>query len=177
MTIWGCPVETSIVVDGSSESDGNLKIFGGTAGDTLIGGAGGDWFWGGLGADTLTGGAGADTFFYETAAESSAAGFDRLMSFDDTIDKIELDGHAVTGFAGPLSGALDGPTIGTQLEAAATTLGVDQALVFSVDGGGLNANTFLLIDGNDKAGYQAGGDFLILVSGAIGPVDNPGMFI
>ena len=119
MTIWGSKVETAIMLDGSGETDGSLKIFGGTTGDTLLGGAGDDWFWGGLGGDTITGGAGADTFYYEAATQSSAGGYDTLVEFDDSVDKIELDGLTVSGFAGALSGTLNAASLATDLEGGA----------------------------------------------------------
>jgi Ca2+-binding RTX toxin-like protein len=179
MIVWGCPVETAITVNGSAEADATsvLRMYGGTVGDTLTGGAGADWFWGGLGGDTLTGNAGADTFFYETVDQSSAAAYDTLVAFDDTTDKIDLDGLTVSGFAGPLSGSLSTGTLGTQLEAAAGSLGAGQALVFTANAGTLNGSVFLLIDGNGTAGYQASGDFLIELASPVGTVDNLGMFI
>ena len=177
MTVWGSLVQTTVIIDGSGELDGNLKLFGGTAGDTLTGGDGNDWLFGGLGGDSLTGGAGGDTFYYETAAQSSSAAYDTLVQFDDAVDTIDLVGLTVSEFAGPLSGTLDAATLGTQLEAAAGTLGTGQALVFSANAGTLNGQTFLLIDGNGTAGYQANGDFLIALASPVGAIDNLGMFI
>jgi len=177
MTIWGCPVETTLTVNGSLETDGALKIFGGTAGDTLTGGAGDDWFWGGLGGDTITGGAGVDTFFYETAAQSSVGGRDTLVQFDDAVDKIDLDGLAVSAFATAVSGTVNAASLGADLEGGAGTLGIGQALVFTANAGDLSTSVFLLIDANGTAGYQASGDFLIQLASPVGPIDNVGMFI
>jgi Ca2+-binding RTX toxin-like protein len=52
---------TSLVWDGSAETDGNFAITGTAAADSLTGGAGNDSFIGGAGADTIVGGAGNNT--------------------------------------------------------------------------------------------------------------------
>jgi Ca2+-binding RTX toxin-like protein len=47
-----------MVVDGSDEASGTLRLIGGAASDTLTGGGGDDQLFGGLGADQLTGNGG-----------------------------------------------------------------------------------------------------------------------
>lgn len=60
LTVNG-PVASALTWTGSSETDGNFSITGGSAGDTLKGGDGSDTLIGGLGADFILGNAGDDT--------------------------------------------------------------------------------------------------------------------
>ena len=80
----------TMVLDGSRETDGFLRLFGGAAADTLTGGALADILHGNLGADSLTGGGGADTFLYHSTAESTAASKDHILDFAAGIDRIDL---------------------------------------------------------------------------------------
>jgi Ca2+-binding RTX toxin-like protein len=80
----------TFVFDGSAESDGTLRIFGGAAADTLTGGAGNDQIAGFGGADVLRGGAGADLFRYFSASESTSAAMDRIHGFAAGTDKIDV---------------------------------------------------------------------------------------
>ena len=81
----------TMILDGSQESDGLLRLFGGAAADTLKGGGQNDLLHGNLGMDTLTGGAGADSFRYQSTAESTAGAMDQILDFTPGTDKIELD--------------------------------------------------------------------------------------
>jgi len=82
----------TMVVDGSRESDGMLRLFGGAANDTLIGGAGADLIQGALGADEISGGGGADVFRYQSTADSTGAAgaTDRILDFTPGTDRIDL---------------------------------------------------------------------------------------
>jgi Ca2+-binding RTX toxin-like protein len=100
LTIFGLQVDTSIVFNGAAETDGALRIYGGSAGDNLTGGGGDDWLFGGDGADTLTGGAGDDIFYYDSVSQSIPLGRDGIQDFS-TGDKIDLSGiDAIAGTAG-----------------------------------------------------------------------------
>jgi len=177
MTLWGVNLETVLTIDGSLETDGRIRMFGGTLGDTLIGGDGDDWFLGGLGADAITGGDGADTFFYQGTAQSLITGFDKITGFE-AADRIDLP-FAVAGLAGPLSGTLTSGTRAAQLEGyfGAGALGLGQAGVFSATAGDDAGRIFLVVDANGTAGYQAGSDFLIELIAPASPIDNVGLFI
>ena len=99
-TVWGLNVTTSMVVDGSAETNGNLVFFGGQASDTLTGGAGADQIYGGGGGDALRGGTGADVFRYDNLTDSfgtTNATRDRILDFaaGDKIDLSRID--AITG--------------------------------------------------------------------------------
>jgi Ca2+-binding RTX toxin-like protein len=80
----------TMILDGSLESDGLLRLFGGKADDTLKGGGQNDLIHGNLGADTLAGGGGADTFRYDMTAESNSASRDQIIDFTPGTDKIDL---------------------------------------------------------------------------------------
>jgi hypothetical protein len=56
-------------------------------------------------------------------------------------------------------------------------LGAGQALLFTAGGGDLDTRTFLVIDGNGTAGFQAAGDFVIEIVSPASPIDQVGMFI
>jgi Ca2+-binding RTX toxin-like protein len=81
----------TMILDGSQETNGLLRLFGGAAADTLKGGGQADLLFGNLGVDTLTGGAGADAFRYQSTAESMAGSMDQILDFTPGTDKIELD--------------------------------------------------------------------------------------
>jgi Ca2+-binding RTX toxin-like protein len=80
----------TMIVDGSQESNGVLRLFGGAAADTLKGGALGDIVFGNIGADDLTGGGGADIFLYHTTADSTTGSVDDILDFTAGTDKIDL---------------------------------------------------------------------------------------
>jgi VCBS repeat-containing protein len=82
----------TMVVDGSRETDGFLRLFGGAANDTLIGGANADLIQGGIGGDEIHGGGGADIFRYQSTEESTPTGVpaDHIVDFTPGTDKIEL---------------------------------------------------------------------------------------
>jgi Ca2+-binding RTX toxin-like protein len=96
LAVFGLQVETSITFDGAAESDGNLRIYGGTIDDTLIAGGGADWIFGGAGADTLSGGGGNDIFHYDDVAQSTADLGDTILDFaaGDNIDLSGIDAIA-----------------------------------------------------------------------------------
>jgi serralysin len=99
-TIWGGQLLTSLVIDASAETNGNLTFFGGTQSDTLTGGAGNDAISGGNGGDALRGGLGNDSFRYNDLSQSngtSDATRDRILDFASG-DRIDLSGiDAITG--------------------------------------------------------------------------------
>ncbi len=99
MTINGgqLMVGETMRVDGSAETNGNFRMFGGADADILTGGAGNDTLYGGLGADTLTGGLGLDIFQYRSVAESTPAGRDGIQDFTlgDKIDLSRIDANTL----------------------------------------------------------------------------------
>jgi VCBS repeat-containing protein len=93
LTVSGALLQSyeTMRVDGSGETDGLLRLFGGQASDTLTGGGGADLLSGGLGSDLLTGGLGADRFRYQSTAESGGDLVDQILDFTPGTDRIELD--------------------------------------------------------------------------------------
>ena len=177
-TIFGTTVTTNIVANGSAESDGLLRFFGGSGNDTLTGGAGNDFFFGNLGADTLTGGGGADTFLYNEANESTGSGWDRLVGLTNGIDKIDLPG-SISGVATTVaSGTLSTASFNADLTAAvgAGQMGAGKAVLFTPTSGTLAGNVFLIADANGIAGYQADQDFVFQLP-TPPPVVTPDLFI
>jgi Ca2+-binding RTX toxin-like protein len=85
----------SLSFDGSQETNGHFRIFGGAGDDVLRGGSGNDLIYGALGADTMTGGAGSDVFRYQTAADSTVNGRDGIGDFssEDMIDLQRVDAN------------------------------------------------------------------------------------
>jgi Ca2+-binding RTX toxin-like protein len=79
-----------MIVDGSQETDGYFRLFGGRSNDTLKGGAGNDLLLGSLGADTLAGGGGVDTFRFDATTHSNATTTDHILDFTPGTDKIDL---------------------------------------------------------------------------------------
>lgn len=79
----------SVAFDGSAETDGSLRFFGGAGDDSFTGGAQNDFIYGGLGADTLRGGGGSDRFVYRSTSESTASAMDKILGFHSG-DKIDL---------------------------------------------------------------------------------------
>ena len=143
----------SLTFDGSAETDGHFKFFGG------------------LGGDTFTGGAMSDTFFYNSAALSSGTSYDTINGFDFGSDRFNLPGHhPVSGIGPALSGALDsGVNFNSELAAdIGGHLHANHAELLTVTSGSLAGETFLIVDMNGTAGYQAGEDLVIHLVGATG---------
>ncbi|HZF95687.1 MAG TPA: calcium-binding protein [Allosphingosinicella sp.] len=80
----------TFLFDGSQETDGKLKIWGGAAADTLTGGGGDDLIYGGAGADQLGGNGGADVFRYQSFTDSTSAATDTILDFTSGADRIDL---------------------------------------------------------------------------------------
>jgi hypothetical protein len=66
------------------------------------------------------------------------------------------------------TGHLGGTTFDANLAAAigAAQLGAHDAVLFTPDAGALHGHTFLVVDVNGVAGYQAGQDFVIELDNA-----------
>ncbi len=93
LTVSGALLQANetMILDGSLETDGTFRLFGGRSGDTLKGGGKNDLIHGGLGADTLAGGGGSDLFRYQNITESNSATRDHILDFTPGTDRIDLD--------------------------------------------------------------------------------------
>jgi len=166
-TIFARAVTTAVVIDASGETNGSLRILGGQAGDTITGGGGNDRIFGGEGGDTLRGGGGADVFAYDTAGQSTGLGYDRLLDFDYTSDRIEIAGQVHDTYRSVTSGRLDDLSFTGDLQAAlGTQLTGGAAVFFTVSDGNHQGQTFLVVDANGIDGYQEGGDYVFQMADA-----------
>jgi Ca2+-binding RTX toxin-like protein len=174
---------TSLNFDGSAETDGKFVFIGGTGSDIFKGGSGADTFdltkggtetvWGLGGADSFTAGAGAtDTFAYASAGNSTSTGYDTIAQTDFSHDRFNVSTiGAVTGVdAAVTTGALSTATFDGDLasDIGAGQLAGHHAVLFTADSGTLAGHTFLIVDENGTAGYQAFGDLVIDVTGYTG---------
>lgn len=88
LTVDASAVASSVMINGSAETDGILVIKGGSGDDTLSGGKG---------ADTLTGGAGADNFVFGPNSGSTLGALDTITDYRaaGAADTITLQGATV----------------------------------------------------------------------------------
>ncbi|MDT8345255.1 MAG: hypothetical protein RQ752_12600 [Thermohalobaculum sp.] len=120
----------TVNIDGGDGSDlllggnGTDALDGGF--DRLEGGAGIDTLDGGFGTDILLGGADADTFLFT----SDADGADRVLDFEDGIDRIQFTGITdVAGFGDLVIAAQGTDTLVTAGSVSVLLEGVDLALI------------------------------------------------
>jgi Ca2+-binding RTX toxin-like protein len=122
------------------------------------------------GSVKLEGGAGADIFVFATVADSTSTTFDTIDGFDPTQgDQIFLP-ETITGVDAAVTGHLSTATFDADLAKAigATQLAAGHAVVFTpVEANGTaDDESFLVVDANGQAGYQAGQDFVIKLDDA-----------
>ncbi|MEA3039853.1 MAG: large repetitive protein [Sphingomonadales bacterium] len=158
----------SLSFDGSSESDGRFIFQGGAGADHFTGGGGDDVLYGLGGGDTLTGGGGADRFAYTAVSESTGAHYDTIADFHFGEDVIDLPVTVTALDAAVSHGGLSTASFDADLSAAlgASALGAGHAVFFTADKGELSGQTFLVVDANGQAGYQAGEDYVIHLASA-----------
>jgi hypothetical protein len=170
--------------NGSAETDGSFNVTG--VSDEVKGGAGDDTialaldthfhsntvkFQGDGGSDilTLTDPASAHAEYdYLAVTDSTSTDYDTITHFSVTKDAFHL-WFAVSGLdANIATGALSTASFDSDLAAAvgATQLGVHHALVYTPDSGSLAGQSFLIVDANGVAGYQAGQDLVIHIDSA-----------
>ncbi|HEV2561022.1 MAG TPA: calcium-binding protein [Rhizomicrobium sp.] len=185
LTVYGSSLSATdtLTFDGSHESDGNFVVQGGAGNDVLTGGAGNDTIAGGAGNDTITGGRGADLItpgngadivVYTSAAQSTGAAYDTVSGFNATAtDKFDFAFTVAAVDTAVTHGALSTASFDTDLAAAvgAGQLGVHHAMLYTPDSGTLAGQTFLIVDANGVAGYQAGADFAIHLDHLSGTID------
>jgi Ca2+-binding RTX toxin-like protein len=158
----------TLIFSGSHETDGTFTIVGGAGADQIVGGAGNDTITGGGGLDKLTGGNGSDTFVYGQVSDSTGLSHDVVIGFNGAQDIFQISAHVVTGVdAAVTHGVMAGGThFDPDLAAAigAGQLAAGHAVVFTADSGQFAGHTYLVVDANGVAGYQAGEDFVIELS-------------
>ncbi|HTQ14239.1 MAG TPA: calcium-binding protein [Rhizomicrobium sp.] len=163
--------------NGSNETDGRFDLIGGGGNDVLRGGAGNDvlsgngganWFTGGLGADRISSPGAHDRFIYTDVSESTSTTHDIITGFAANTERFDLD-VTVTGVNGAMhSGMLRAKAFDADLTTAvdAAHLAAGHAVLFTPSSGNLAGHTYLIVDANGVAGYQAGQDYVMeIVSG------------
>ncbi len=148
----------SVIFDGSQETDGSFKFLGGGAASTN--------FTGGSKADVIAAGSGIDTITYTDASQSTSLDYDTVRAFDFANDLFDVDG-AITSVAIVNSGRLGTVNFDTELATAMNgVLGADTAALFTPTASALHGATFLVVDQNGLAGYQAGDDLVLRLNNA-----------
>jgi hypothetical protein len=165
----------SLTIDGSALTAGRLVIVDGAGADSLTGSAGNDVITAGNGtdfiagrggADTLTAGTGTDTFAYYAVTDSTSTAYDVVSGFNTSSDMISLLG-SLSGVTAINTAVTVGTLGASNFDADLVTyinashLSAHGAVLFTPTNGGLAGNTFLIIDENGTAGYQAGQDLVI----------------
>lgn len=161
----------TLSMNASHLTQGNVYLQGGHGNDTLIGGAGNDGFEGREGADRLTGGAGSDNFYYNNVGESTGSGFDRITDLDASNDHIRFSSTTVANIDTAVSGGavtFGNVDAGLAANVGASQLHAGDAVLYSPATGFLAGHTLLIVDANGVAGYQAGADYVIDVTGMTG---------
>jgi hypothetical protein len=189
----------NFIFNGSKETDGTFHITttGGVGPATITGGAGGDVIVnnegsgsanGGDGNDTITasqgaivtGGAGADhliqvsQLLYHDVSESTGTLYDTLSNIDFSNLRINLPGTVSAIDTAVTTGALSTASFDSDLATAIGSgqLGVNHAVLFTANSGTLSGDTFLIVDANGVAGYQAGQDYVFLIDHATGTLST-----
>ncbi|HEX2593752.1 MAG TPA: bluetail domain-containing putative surface protein [Rhizomicrobium sp.] len=157
----------SLNFNGSAEHDGTFMFSGGAGNDTLKGGTGADFFDASFGADSLYAN-GNDTFAYLYATESMGVAYDTVHGVDFAIDRFDVTPD-VEAIDPRISGAnLSKGSLDADLSAVLTagTFGSHHAILIGATSGNLAGHLFLIVDYNGVAGYQAGQDLVVDVTGA-----------
>ena len=179
-------------IDGSAETDGHFAFKNGFTTDSFIGGALADSFnllhektvtaTGGGGADTfiaakfnsneITAGF-RDTFVFHAVSESTSVNYDTITNSQGPGDYFQTSGlgGATTGVdAAVTAGTLSTATFDSDLATAVGSgqMAAHHAVLFTANAGTLSGHTFLIVDENGTAGYQASADLVIDVTGFTG---------
>ncbi len=164
-TIFG--LEGNDTLNGGSLGDvfrggnGNDTLNGGGGNDDLDGAAGDDYLSGGAGADSLNGGSGNNIFDLRVVSDSTSTTYDTITGFTVGTDTIDLNFAVSAVDAAIVAGALSTASFDSDLAAAVGALGSNHAVAFTADTGDLAGQTFLVVDANGTAGYQAGQDLVL----------------
>lgn len=148
-------------------SFGTDVIEGNAGADALFGWDGDDTLKGGKQADRIEGGEGMDTFAYPIAKDSSGPAYDTIAGFDAAADQFDLHSKVRAIEATIDAGELSTRGFNTDLIVAMAELRPRDAVLFTPDAGTLAGQTFLVVDLNREAGYQAKEDLVVRLDGAL----------
>jgi hypothetical protein len=157
-----------VTVTGTGQNDTFDLTKGGSA--TVVGGGGADFFHAGSG--------GIEKFVYNAVSESTSTHYDTMqgLTFGGETFVTSRAGAATTGVDAAVSGGtLSTASFDSDLASAvgAGQMAAHHAVMFTANAGTLSGHTFLVIDENGTAGYQASADLVIDVTGAVG---GPALF-
>jgi Ca2+-binding RTX toxin-like protein len=140
-----------------------LTLTGNGLANVLTGGADNDTIAGLGGRDTLTGGGGADTFVYSAVTDSTSRSYDTIRDFDPSADSFHL-WYQISGVDPEIdAGSLGSRRFDSNLASAVgnSHLAPHHAVLFTPSSGTYAGQSFLVVDANGVAGYQAGADLVI----------------
>jgi Ca2+-binding RTX toxin-like protein len=163
--LWG---DAAYLFDNGSTGNPYNFADSGAGNDRIAGGAGDDIIHPGGGIDIVSGGTGRDVFVYSSASESTGAQHDTINGFDAKQDRFDLAGPVTSVHAAITSGKLSTATFDANLTKVlnASHLDAHQAVLFTPSAGSEQGHTFLVVDLNGIAGYQAANDLVVELSGA-----------
>ncbi len=149
-------------------NDGNDRLFGDNGNDMLSGSIGNDQLTGGAGADELVGGDGADIYNYGAASDSLLAQHDVVAYFDFAEDRFHFDGGApLSTTTRSFSSTSEFPVetlLAGLLNLRSSIMEAGEAALVQLTG--KVEGTYLVVDRNNQAGFQADGDIVIELIGA-----------
>jgi hypothetical protein len=170
-----------VYVDTKPAATGSFTILGGAGGDSFRSGkdtttSDSVVFQGNGGSDTVILDGGSTNHFtakYLAVSDSTSVSYDIVSNFNFVHGILSASSAAgtVTGIDTRVtSGTLSTATFDTDLASAigAGQLGAHHAVLFTADAGSLSGDTFLIVDANGTAGYQAAEDLVIQLIHATG---------
>lgn len=168
LIVNGVLLDQPLRFDGSAETNGSFDVSGGDANDRIVTGAGDDFLDGHAGADFLRGGGGVDRYFFDRPTDSTSTSFDTVFGFNANVDHIVVNTDNPTVDTEVTHGRLSTATFDQDLAAAIDPahLGKNHAVLFVPHSGDFAGDTFLIVDHNGHAGYQAGVDYVIRLENA-----------
>ncbi len=121
----------------------------------------------------MPGSDGHEKYVYTAVSDSTSVHYDTFqgLTFSGETFVTSRAGAATTGVdAAVTTGTLSTASFDTDLAAAVGTgqMAAHHAVMFTASAGTLSGHTFLVVDENGTAGYQAGADLVIDVTGATG---------
>jgi hypothetical protein len=117
----------------------------------------------------MAGGAAIDTFVFTAVGDSTGVNFDTINGFDLAADKFSV-GHVPSAVNARVTvGTLSDASFDTDLATAISgaQLGANNAVLFTPNAGDEAGHTFLIVDMNGAAGYQANADLVVYLAGAV----------
>jgi hypothetical protein len=154
---------SNVILDGTLETDGSFSLLGSAGGDVMAGGGRDDVITGRGGIDLVGGRGGNDLFVYPQASDSTGIVHDRVVEFNANADAFAVP-VVITGIDAEVGkGTLNESNFDTRLanKIDGGRLGADHAVLYTPDAGDLAGITFLIVDFNATAGYQAGADLVL----------------